>query len=169
MQSRKERHRRKPITPSRLFEYLFGSLRLKEPLYQRQKKRFVRPYQIPKTSRYRMRRRHLRLRLRRRLQWIKYSKRIGYTLLGVIVVLCITFWAKFAIVYHVPAFMQTGRLQGAIAYLVYKSWWFGPPRFDLAQYTNINPDNPLQSLIVQLQRYQDIVTNPSEILYVWTH
>ncbi len=168
MQSRKARYRRKPITISRLFEYLFGSLRLKESLSVRKKRQFVRPHQMPKTSRYRTRRRRLRLRLRRKLQWIKYSKRIGYTLLGVTLTLCVAFWAKFAIVYHVPSFMQTGRLQGAVAYLVYKSWWFGPPRFDLAQYTNINPENPLQSLVLQLQRYQDIVTNPSEILYVWT-
>lgn len=169
MESRKIRHRRTPITFSRLLECMFGSLRLKEPLRLRKKNRFVSPRQLPKTSRYRMRRRRLRLRLRRKLQWIKHSKRIGFTFLSVILALCIAFWAKFAIVYHVPVFMQTGRLQGAVAYLVYKSWWFGPPRFDLALYTNIDPENPLQSLALQLQRYQDIVTNPSEILYVWTH
>lgn len=76
------------------------------------------------------------------------------------------FWAKFAIVYHLPPYLQQGPLQGAQAYVVFKSWWFGPPSFDLADYPNVNLTNPIHSLAMQLEKYQDIVTNPREIVLV---
>ena len=164
---RRTRHRRPPISLSRIIEYMFGSFRLKKPLQQAKKHSVMRPSQLAKTSRYRLRRRQRRLRLRRKLILIKYTKRVAYTFVSILLTLFIVFWAKFAIVYHVPSYMQTGQLQDAAAYLVYKSWWFGPPQFNLAAYTNIDPQNPIQSLALQLQRYQDIITNHQEILYVW--
>ncbi len=125
------------------------------------------PEQIATTTRYGVRRRAKRLRMLRRLRIIKVAKRAGYSCLATIIVILLLFWAKFAVVYNIPADLQTGVLQHAQGYLVFKSWWFGPPEFNLDKYTNINPLNPQASLAADLQNYQDIITNPGEIVWVW--
>jgi len=128
---------------------------------------YRRPAQLPDTSRYRARRRVRRLRLRRRLIAILWGKRLGYTFAIMVSLGLLIFWAKLAVVYNIPNYLQVGTLSQANAYLVMKSWWFGPTSFNLAAYQVTNPLNPLQSLATELSRYQDVVTNPQEILYVF--
>ncbi len=126
----------------------------------------VKPRLMPKTSRYRARRRTKRLRRALKLRLIKWSKRVLISWMAALVFAAIVFWAKFAIVYNVPPYMQQGPLHNAQAYVVLKSWWFGPPSFNLASYPIADPQAPIQSLVMQLERYQDIVTNPNEILFI---
>lgn len=125
------------------------------------------PEQIVTTTRYGARRRAIRLRMAFRLRVIKVTKRIGYTCLVAIIVMMFSFWAKFAVVYNIPTDLQTGSLQHVQGYIVFKSWWFGPPVFNLRKYTNIDPLNPDASLATDLQNYRDIITNPSEIVWTW--
>ena len=175
MPPRKNVHRRPPFSWRKVFEKMFGSLRLNPEIKASIRHEPLRkPSEIEPTSRNRLRRRKRRLRLRRHLRMVKITKRITYTTLIVCAVVVVTFWAKFAIVYHVPSFMQTGKLQSASAYLVVKSWWFGPTFIDLNPYVqgslssgNLAIETPIQSLVGQLGNYQDIVTNHKEILFVW--
>lgn len=127
------------------------------------------PQQVRKVSRYGARRRARRLRQMRKLRTILWTKRIGYTLMAVVALSLVAFWAKLAVVYGLPTYLRVGSLADAQAYLVWKDWWFGPTSFNLADYTGIDPVNPLQSLAMQLSAYKDIVTNPQEILFIFTN
>ncbi|MCY0875472.1 MAG: hypothetical protein OWT28_04280 [Firmicutes bacterium] len=133
----------------------------------------VRRYRTPaewrKSSRFGARRRARRLRYRRKLRTILWTKRISYTLVAVILILLVAFWAKLAVVYGLPTYVRIGNLAHARAYLVWKSWWFGPTSFNLADYTGVDPLNPIQSLALQLSEYKDIVTNPQEVLFIFTN
>ena len=126
------------------------------------------PEQIASATRYGARRRAKRLRMAFRLRIIKIAKRVGYSTLTAILAILLTFWAKFAVVYNIPTDLQTGALQHVQEYVVFKSWWFGPPEFNLSEYPNINPLNPRASLATDLQNYRDIITNPNEIVWTWS-
>ncbi|MCI0183305.1 MAG: hypothetical protein OWR52_10995 [Acidibacillus sp.] len=110
-------------------------------------------------------RRGRRLRKLRWLRFVRGMRRAVYMTVFLMIVVTVSFWAKCAVVYDVPAYMQVGQLTHAQAYVVYKPWWFGPPLFNLAKYPVLNPMNPEQSLAMQLQQYSEIVDNPT-ILYV---
>ncbi|MHB1629246.1 MAG: hypothetical protein ACYCVB_12885 [Bacilli bacterium] len=126
------------------------------------------PEQIASTTRYGARRRTKRLRMALRLRIIKIAKRVGYSTLTATLAILLTFWAKFAVVYNIPTDLQTGALQHVQEYIVFKSWWFGPPEFNLSGYPNINPLSPRASLATDLQNYRDIITNPNEIVWTWS-
>ncbi len=124
----------------------------------------------PRERRYVGRRSSQRRRKRlRKLHWLRFVrvvKRTIYTLVFLCIAMTVAFWAKFAIVYHVPHYLQVGQLSNVQTYVAYKSWWFGPPMFNLAKYPLIDPTNPEQSLMMHLQQYKNIVTNPT-VVYVF--
>lgn len=167
--SRRIRHPKEPI---RLRDVMRKLLSPFEPAPRFQRAHGERavhmPSELPNTSRFRARRRTLRLRRARRLRVEKWTKRTLASVAVLVVLISVLFWAKFAIVYHVPSYLQQGRLAGVHGYVVFKSWWFGPPSFNLSDYDGmIDPANPISSLALELERYQDIVTNPAEILFTW--
>ena len=165
--SRQTRHPKERLRPIHIVHWLLSPLhvRLREPsMWPRN--RYARPADIPPTSRNRQRRRAKRLRLRSMLRTRRIMKRLGVGATVLIFLAALTFWAKFAVVYDIPPFLRHGVLIQARDYVVLKSWWFGPPLFNLNQYP-VDPSAPLRSLVTQLGRYQGIVTDPSEILFVW--
>ena len=166
-QPRRIIYKRPKTTLFGVVKWLLNPLRPANPPSNLKQKQFRSPKEWPLNSRYGAKRRAKRIRQRNRLLAIKYSKRIGVTIFGIIIFGMLTFWAKFALVYNLPAYVQVGSLQNVQAYVVYKSWWFGPPSFNLSDYRNIDPDNPELSLIIQLDRYRDIITNSNEIIYVF--
>jgi len=165
--TRRKRHPKPRFRPRDVWQWFARPFELApRSATSRERESYVKPAQLPYTSRFRARRRAKRLRLRRRLLGILWSKRIGYTLMICVGVLLLLFWAKLAVIYHLPSYMHVNALAQAKLYVVWKSWWFGPTSFDLADYPNVDPLNSLQSLTQQLGHYQDIVTNPQEILFV---
>jgi len=160
-------YKRPKTTLFSIVKWLLNPLKPATPPSNLKQKQFRSSKEWPLNSRYGAKRRAKRIRLRNQLLTIKYSKRIGVTIFGIIMVGMLAFWAKFALVYNLPAYVQVGSLQNVQAYVVYKSWWFGPPSFNLSDYHNIDPDNPELSLIIQLDRYRDIITNSNEIIYVF--
>ncbi|QQE78933.1 hypothetical protein GI364_24405 [Alicyclobacillus sp. SO9] len=91
-----------------------------------------------------------------------------FTVLAIL--LCVAFWSRYAYVYDVPAYAQRGELVGVNAYITRKSWWFGPPVFDLSSYQTASM-NPLErdkysTLLHNLGRYQTVVKSPR---FVWVH
>ena len=168
LESRRVTHPKEKITLRQLLKWAFGPLASPNP----DRGLRIQPFRTPKewtnNSRYGARRRAKRIRLRNRLLAIKYSKRLGMGLTVLLLAGLLSFWAKFAFVYDLPSFIRVGSLQNVQAYVVYKSWWFGPPSFDLGAYHNLAPDNPELSLILQLDHYRDIITNPNEIVLVFT-
>lgn len=86
--------------------------------------------------------------------------------MGATLFLCFAFWAKFAAVYDVPTFAQTGPLTHVSAYVAVKPWWFGPPVFDLGQYTGTDAAflvDPTAILLSRLGRYHGIVVGPQMV------
>lgn len=165
--TRRTRYPKERLRPIHIWYWLLSPLhiRLREPsMWPRN--RYAHPADIPPTSRNRQRRRAKRLRLRRRLRVRRMARRVGIGAGALIFFIALVFWAKFAVVYNVPSFLRHGVLAHAYAYMVFKSWWFGPPIFNLDQYT-LDPTAPLTSLVTQLGRYEGIVTHPSEILFTW--
>ena len=161
-------HPREKLTLFSLIKWSIGPLKSAKPVYESQQKLFRTPDEVPQKSRYGAKRRAKRIRLRKRLLTIKYSKRIGTAIFGLVILVMVVFWAKFAVIYDIPAYVQVGSLQNVEAYVVYKSWWFGPPSFNLSDFHNLDPINPELSLILQLDHYRDIITNPNEIVFVIT-
>ncbi|PWI56831.1 hypothetical protein [Sulfoacidibacillus thermotolerans] len=164
---RRMAHPKPRLTLRWLLAYMLSPLqpapRVVESMQARTKKR---PYQRQYLGRQSTRRRRRRLRRMYWLRFVKWSKRIAYSLLFSILAITILFWAKFAVVYNVPEYLQVGQFAQVQAYIVYKSWWFGPPIFDLEKYPILDPAHPEQSLVMQLQRYKDIVTDPF-VVYVF--
>ena len=164
---RRSRHPKERLRPIHVVLWLLSPLhlRLREPsMWPRN--RYARPSDIPPTSRNRQRRRAKRLRLRRRL---KVRRAMWLTGIGAVVVVflaALVFWAKFAVVYNIPVFVRNGALIHAHAYIVFKSWWFGPPEFNLGHYP-VDENAPWSSLATELGRYRGIVTNPSEVVFSW--
>ncbi len=168
LEPRRVIHPREKLTLIQLIKWALGPLKPAKPVYESQQKLFRTPDEWPQNSRYGAKRRAKRIRLRKRLLTIKYSKRIGAAITGIVIVGTLVFWAKFAVVYDIPSYVQVGSFQNVEAYVVYKSWWFGPPSFNLSDFSNLDPTNPELSLILQLDHYRDIITNPNEIVYVMT-
>ena len=167
LQPRSRRHARTPLRAVDIVNWLLAPLHV-APLEASMlpRHRYARPRELPETSRSRRRRRAVRLRLARRIRFVRALRRAVWSGAAGAALLDVAFWAKFAVVYNVPNYAQTGPLQGAAGYVVFKTWWFGPPSFDLADYA-VNASQPLASLETQLERYQGIVTNPGEIVWIW--
>lgn len=164
-QPRSQVHPKEKLT-LRLLVHSFDSIEQPEPAINRKSHRFRTPEEWAGKSRYGAKRRAYRLKVRKRLLFIKYSKRFVYTFLTILLIATLVFWAKFAFVYNIPYYLQSSSFQNVQAYVVYKSWWFGPPSFNLGSYQNLDPADPELSLIQQLERYQDIITNPNEIILI---
>lgn len=118
-------------------------------------------------ARRRRRARLRRLRMLRALRSARFWARAGTYF---VVVLSLAFWAKFAYVYDIPADVRQGVLGSVRSYVVVKSWWFGPPVFDLQSFDpGSDPSSldisPEALLAIRLGRYRSIL-NPSEI--IWT-
>lgn len=131
------------------------------------RKRPLRPRELTRTSRSRIRRRERRIRFCRMRRIRRAVLRTFYFAVTSFALVLLVFWAKFAIVYGVPVFLDQGSLSGASAYVVLKSWWFGPPLFNLSEFVVPGALNQAHALANQLGRYAEIVTNPGEIVYVW--
>jgi hypothetical protein len=163
------RHPREPLRAIHVISWLLSPLQLKvlqQPALSR--RGFTRPRDLPETSRSRRKRRARRLRALRLARLALFCRRAAWTL-GILAALTlIGFWAKFAVVYGLPDFLKTGPLAHARAYVVFKSWWFGPPSFNLQDYAQTGTGGSLAALEEGLQRYQDIVGDPGEIVYVWS-
>lgn len=164
--SRREKFARPPITLSDIAKSVTRSLQPIPRAHVHQTHRFLPPDALPASSRSRVRRRARRLARRRRLRILRAIRRAGGTAIIAVALFIVVFWAKFAIVYHVPAFAQQGNLQGVSAYVAYKSWWFGPPIFNLKDYVVPSSLDPWSSLLGQLERYRGIIADQGNILFV---
>lgn len=91
---------------------------------------------------------------------------MGAGTVAVVLLAALVFWAKFAVVYNIPPYVRHGVLMHAHAYVVLKSWWFGPPAFNLGQYP-VDANAPWHSLSTDLGRYRGIVADRSEIVLRW--
>ncbi|RIV20125.1 hypothetical protein D2Q93_12050 [Alicyclobacillaceae bacterium I2511] len=116
-------------------------------------------------QRQRRRARIRRIRVLRLLLSMRFWMRTATTFA---VLIGVAFWAKFALVYNIPSYVQQGSLVGVVAYVTVKPWWFGPPVFDLDAYTmgtsaGVGTDD-YGYLLLRLDRYQSIVTHPE---WVW--
>jgi hypothetical protein len=97
---------------------------------------------------------------------VRLLKRGLFALLAVLFALAFLFWAKFAYVYNIPsAFADSKAAAHAKGYLVYKTWWFGPPLFDLASYGNPANAEEMQAFYDRLGAYRIIVDSPSRVLW----
>jgi hypothetical protein len=118
-----------------------------------------------KRTRRRRRIRARRVKLWRTVRTLQFWSRVGVTLCISIAVL---FWAKFAYVYNIPAFLQQGDLAHLQAYVTVKPWWFGPPMFNLNNYLDthlhLSTTSQEQLFLSRLGSYQRIVTDPQ---FVW--
>jgi hypothetical protein len=80
------------------------------------------------------------------------------------------FWGKFAIVYDVPSYANRGALQNVKVYVTVKSWWFGPPIFDIGHYVSPvvvdaeGQNDAYRLLIYQLGKYKSVVVQPN---FIW--
>lgn len=118
-------------------------------------------------------RRRRRVRVRRVRFWrsIRNIRFWGRVFSFIVFLLAISFWAKFAVVYHIPEYAANGPLENTTAYVAVKPWWFGPPVFDLQQYANRDPvqlnivNDPYAYLLLQLGKYNAIVEYPN---IVWS-
>lgn len=119
----------------------------------------------------RRKRRKARLRRIRTLRAIRSLRFWSKAGVAAVCILGVVFWAKFALVYNIPSYAQRGPLTNVRMYVTSKSWWFGPPVFDLqdtygtSNYTGdlFNRD-PYLNLVTELGRYQDIILEPN---FVW--
>ncbi|GEO27279.1 hypothetical protein AAC03nite_30640 [Alicyclobacillus acidoterrestris] len=118
-------------------------------------------------------RRHRRRRSRiRRLRILKSLRSLRFWLrvvMGLFVLLCVAFWARFAFVYDIPSVARPDLPQGITAYVTVKPWWFGPPVFDLRQYVPGDIDgapvaDPSQMFLMNLGKYTAVVEHPQ---FIW--
>lgn len=86
---------------------------------------------------------------------------------GVAVVTATAFWARFALIYHLPPYLQQGTLLHVSAYVALKPWWFGPSVFNLAQYTPQPSSDSVQGLAAALGNYRDIIVRLANIVFSW--
>lgn len=114
--------------------------------------------------RKKQKRRQKRARRLRALMGVRFWMRATIV---IAILLCMVFWAKFALVYDIPEDIHTPGLTNVAAYVTVKPWWFGPPVFDLGQ-TVAERQRPYLSaedaLLQGLGRYSGIVLEPE---YVW--
>lgn len=117
-------------------------------------------------ARNRRRVRVRRVRFWRSVRTIHFWSRV---LFFICFLLAVSFWARFAFVYHIPSYAAKGPLEDVTAYVTVKPWWFGPPVFDLRQYVEEDPvqlniaNDPYAFLLLQLGRYSSVVEYPSII------
>lgn len=129
--------------------------------YQRRVERRNRRVQRRRQNRIR------HIRLWRSVRSIRFWSR---TLIYGFVVLLIAFWAKFAFVYNIPSYAARGSLADVQYYVTVKSWWFGPPVFNVGSYISADDwhiqvlNNPYSYLLMQLGRYQSVLLSPE---FVW--
>jgi hypothetical protein len=128
----------------------------------------VRPHQSRRQHQAAIRRREKRKQSRsRRLRALIGIRFWTRTAIGFVILLCLVFWAKFAVVYDIPQDLSMTGLSGVSAYVTEKPWWFGPPAFDLHQTeeTRLQPYlTPEDALLQGLGRYSAVVLQPT---YVW--
>ncbi|KUO96553.1 hypothetical protein [Ferroacidibacillus organovorans] len=167
--SRKEAHPKERITPLFILKWLFSPLQPapRNKVQNKLRKSFATPRQKKKASRSGARRRKRRLRIRRLLLFKKYLIQTSVTITLIVVIAVVSFWAKFAVVTHIPEFFRQGILLHARAYIVLKSWWFGPPYFSLSAYLSGTGGDTMSNLEQQLGIYAEIVRNPNEILWIF--
>jgi hypothetical protein len=166
--SRRSSHPQESVRISDLADFLRALVHLQPARRVRLPRRyFARPRDIPATSRARRRRRLHRLRRRRWLIGQRVAARSALIVVGVVGVIALAFWARFAIIYHLPPYLQHGTLANASGYVVIKPWWFGPSTFDLAQYSPQPSLNPVQGLAAALGNYRDVVVRLANIIFVW--
>lgn len=168
IQPRRLLHKKNKLTIGLELRWMSNPFKMDDKHHNQNARKFRTPSEWPQNSRYGAKRRYNRLKLRKILIFIKITKRIGISLLILTITIMITFWAKFAYVYNIPNNIQIDKLQNSQdvqAYIVYKSWWFGPPFFNLSSYNIQNSSNSETSLIIELNHYQDIITNPNEIIF----
>ncbi|MCL6547437.1 MAG: hypothetical protein K6T30_00835 [Alicyclobacillus sp.] len=107
-----------------------------------------------------------RVRTLRALRTARFWVRAGVALSALV---CVAFWAKFALVYDIPSYAAQGPLAGVRAYVTVKPWWFGPPVFDLATYGTLPGDtfratDPYAVMLAKLGHYDTVVISPR---FVW--
>ncbi|MCF8565680.1 hypothetical protein LLE49_13225 [Alicyclobacillus tolerans] len=127
--------------------------------------------QLARQRRRRRKRRKARLRRLRMVRAVRSAQFWTRFLTGAVGVLALVFWAKFAYVFNIPPIASQGALSGVESYVTVKTWWFGPPAFDLAQYADPYPpgitpadSHPYQTMLDALGRYQSVVVHPN---FVW--
>jgi len=107
-----------------------------------------------------------RVRFVRSLRTTRFWTRVAIT---TAVLLMLAFWSRFAYVYNIPSYAEQGSLVGVEAYVTVKSWWFGPPIFNLneeAQYplSPVVVGNSYGVLIQNLGKYSSVIENPR---FIW--
>jgi hypothetical protein len=101
-----------------------------------------------------------------RSAWTRVLRRALFVLIAIPFALAFVFWAKFAYVYDIPsAFTDSMAAARADGYLVYKTWWFGPPIFDLASYGNPSNAEEMREFYARLGEYRIIVDSPSRVVW----
>ncbi|GIM45856.1 hypothetical protein DNHGIG_14050 [Collibacillus ludicampi] len=101
-----------------------------------------------------------------RSAWTRFLRRSLFVLIAVPLALAFIFWAKFAYVYDIPsAFTDSMAAARADGYVVYKTWWFGPPFFDLASYGNPSNAGEMREFYERLGEYRIIVDSPSRVVW----
>ncbi len=123
--------------------------------------------------RKRRRQRRRRRRRRWRVRWLRALRTTRFwtnALFVCLVLLTLTFWARFAYVYHVPPELRTGPLSRVTAYVTLKPWWFGPPTFDLDDYLKepnaVDTVSNTQLLLSNLGPFRAIVEHP-DLVWAW--
>lgn len=116
----------------------------------------------------RRRRRMRRLRAYRSLRSMQFWSR-AMTVFAI--ACCTAFWARFAFVYDIPPYAAPHLPSRVIAYVTVKSWWFGPPVFDISQYAKPNSQisshaigNRYGYLLLQMAKYQSVLNRPK---FIW--
>lgn len=136
-------------------------------VYQRPVSDF-RPHQSRRQHQEALRRRQKRRQSRsRRLRALIGIKFWTRTAVGLVILLCLVFWAKFAVVYDIPQNLTPSGLSSVSAYVTVKPWWFGPPAFDLLQTEETRNQpylTPEEALLQGLGPYDAVVLQPT---YVW--
>ncbi len=109
--------------------------------------------------------RGLRIRVLKAVRSIRFWIRFTTFVAGL---LSLAFWARFAVVYDIPRYVEQGALANVDMYITVKPWWFGPPLFDLGKYgvSSIKSltAEPYQVLLDQLGNYAAVVESPQ---FVW--
>lgn len=101
-----------------------------------------------------------------RPSWLGFLKRLLVVGVTVSVLLALIFWAKFAYVYRIPAiFADSQTVFRAEGYVIYKSWWFGPPLFNLSSYGDPKTAEELRAFYNQLGDYREVIDSPKHVVW----
>ncbi|MDI9259688.1 hypothetical protein [Alicyclobacillus sendaiensis] len=114
-----------------------------------------------KRRKRRRRRRMRRVRMWRAIRSLRFWTR---ALAAFAVALMFAFWARFAYVYDIPAYVAPYLPPHVTAYVTVKSWWFGPPVIDVAAYEPdfgaLSVSNPYDVLLQNMGTYASVVSHP---------